>query len=126
MNIDNLTYGELKQIAAMFAGTPFPTPSPAETEHASPPVVVCTDKRAVVFGYCTNVSARPIVLSNARMCLYWSANVGGVFGLAETGPNKDCKISAVSPTVALEGVTAVFSVDPVAEKAWNAAKVQGR
>jgi len=127
MNIDNLTYGELKQIAAMFSGAnaPIPMPDP-QAEHVSAPVVVCTDKRAVVFGYCANVSARPIVLSNARMCLYWSANVGGVFGLAEAGPNKDCKISAVSPTVSLEGVTAVFSVDPVAEKAWNAAKVQGR
>lgn len=90
------------------------------------PVVVCTDKRAVVFGYTTDTAARPIVLTAARMCLYWSKNVGGVFGLAELGPNSECKISAVAPSVTLEGVTAVFSVCDAAEAAWTAAKVQGR
>ena len=54
------------------------------------------------------------------------ASIGGVFGLGEKGPTKDCKISAPLSTLTLEGVTAIFSVDPAAEKAWNAAKVQGR
>ncbi len=124
MNIDDLTYGELKFIAAMFGGA---TPSqPAPAPHDVIPVVVCTDKRGVVFGYCQNTGARPIKLERARMCLYWSSDVGGVFGLGEKGPTKDCKISATLPTITLEGVTAIFSVDPVAEKAWNAAKIQGR
>ena len=123
-NIDNLTYGELKAIAAMFVGT---TPQPAPNKaHDNIPIVVCTDKRGVVFGYCEDTSARPIVLTNARMCLYWSSDVGGVFGLGEKGPTKDCKISATLPQITLEGVTAIFSVDPVAEKAWIAVKVQGR
>ena len=90
------------------------------------PVIVTTEKRGVVFGYTANVNARPIVLAAARMCLYWSADVGGVFGLAEKGPTKDCKISAVVPSITLEGVTAIMSVDPAAEKAWKDAKVQGR
>ena len=126
MNIDNLTYGELKQIAAMFSSAiAQPIAEPAK-QHERIPVVVCTDKRGVVFGYCTDTSARPIKLENARMCLYWSADVGGVFGLGEKGPTKDCKISATLSSIVLEGVTAIFSVDPAAEKAWNAAKVQGR
>ena len=82
--------------------------------------------RGVVFGYCSNTDARPIVLTDARMCLYWSADVGGVFGLGEKGPTKDCKISATLSSITLEGVTAIFSVGVAAEKAWNAAKVQGR
>jgi hypothetical protein len=60
------------------------------------------------------------------MCLYWTADVGGVFGLAETGPTKDCKISAVVPAILLEGVTAIMSVDDKAVAAWASAKVQGR
>ena len=60
------------------------------------------------------------------MALYWSSDVGGVFGLGEKGPTKDCKISAVLPEIVLEGVTAIFTVDPVAEKAWTVVKVQGR
>jgi hypothetical protein len=123
MNINEMTYGDLKQIAAMFSGQSIDVP-PAG--HDAKPVVVCTDKRGVVFGYCRSVTARPIVLHNARMCLYWSADVGGVFGLGEKGPTKDCKISAPLSEISLEGVTAIFSVDPVAEMAWNAAKVQGR
>jgi len=126
MNIDDLTVGQAKELAALF-GRPAqavePTP-PSSTEAQY--VVVCTDKRGVVFGLTYDPTARPINLSEARMCLYWSADVGGVFGLAENGPTKDCKISAVVPTISLEGVTAIMSVDPKAEKAWKSAKVQGR
>lgn len=125
MNLDDLTIGEAKALVAMLGA--------GKTADAEPPpsaaaqyVVVCTDKRGVVFGMTYNPLARPILLSDARMCLYWSADVGGVFGLAENGPTKDCKISAVVPSIALEGVTAVMSVDPKAEKAWKSAKVQGR
>lgn len=125
MNIDDLTYGQLKQIAAMFTGQGV-TPVTHPKTHAAIPVIVCTDKRGVVFGYCTDTSARPITLTSARMALYWSSDVGGVFGLGEKGPTKDCKISAVLPEIVLEGVTAIFTVDPVAEKAWIVAKVQGR
>ena len=125
MNIDDLTYGQLKQIAAMFAGQDV-APVTQTKSHPAIPVIVCTDKRGVVFGYCTDTSARPITLTNARMALYWSSDVGGVFGLGEKGPTKDCKISAVLPEIVLEGVTAIFTVDPVAEKAWTTAKTQGR
>ena len=121
MNIDNLTYGELKSIAAMFAGK-----GDVQSRHSAIPVVVCTDKRAVVFGYCSDTTARPIKLSAARMCLYWSSDVGGVFGLADNGPTIDCKISATLPEITLEGVTAIMSVETNAEKAWVSAKVQGR
>ena len=92
----------------------------------STPVVVCTDKRGVVFGYSSNVNARPIILTNARMCLYWSSRVGGVFGLADVGPDSQSKISAVAPSIALEGVTAVFGMTKAAEAAWVAANTQGR
>ena len=127
MNIDNLTVAEVKQLAAMaqsFLGV-VPSPAPA-TEHAERPVVIWTDKRGVIFGYTSNVDARPIVLRNARMCLYWPASVGGVFGLCDIGPNKDSKISATLPSATFEGVTGVANVTPEAEKAWIGAKVQGR
>ena len=130
MDIDNLTLGQMRDIARIVAGIDggpaTDGPKTANTTHEPVPVVVCTDKRGVVFGYTDDVSARPINLTKARMCIYWSSDVGGVFGLGERGPSKDSKVSAVLPSVALEGVTAIFSVDPAAEKAWNGAKVQGR
>lgn len=121
MNIDELTIGDAKKLSALFGKC---AAEPAK--HDSIPVVVCTDKRGVVFGQTDNADARPIILTEARMCLYWSADVGGVFGLAENGPTKDCKISATVTRVTLEGVTAVFGADPKAATAWIAAPVQGR
>jgi hypothetical protein len=131
MDIDNLTLGQMREIAKIVQGIDGgakaePPVTTASATHDLIPVVVCTDKRGVVFGYCDNTSARPITLTQARMCLYWSTDVGGVFGLGERGPTKDCKISAVLPAITLEGVTAIFTVDPAAVKAWTSAKVQGR
>ena len=124
MNIDNMTYGELKAIAAMFAGK---SPAAEASQSSAPiPVVIWTDKRGVIFGYCKDTSARPIILENARMCLYWPSSVGGVFGLCDIGPNAESKISAALPSASFEGVTGVSTVTPEAEKAWLSAKVQGR
>jgi hypothetical protein len=128
MDFDKLTVAEVKQLAAMaanFLGSA-PTSAPSLAVHAERPVVVWTDRRGVIFGYTSNVDARPIVLRNARMCLYWPSSVGGVFGLCDIGPNEESKISAVLPSAIFEGVTGVADVTPDAEKAWVSAKVQGR
>lgn len=99
----------------------------SSTETTEPiPVVVCTDKRAVVFGYTTNPHADPIVLTGARMCLYWDKVTGGVFGLSENGPTTGCRISATSDRVTLTGITAVFDMTEKAVAAWSSAPVQGR
>ena len=121
MEIDSLTIGQARELCNMFNATTAPS-----VQEYPRNVVVCTDKRGVVFGATTDVTARPITLSNARMCLYWSADVGGVFGLAEKGPTKGCKISATLPSITLEGVTAIMGMDDIAVSAWRAAPVQGR
>ena len=93
------------------------------------PVIVCTDKRGVIFGYAKKDKPNKrgqIKLKNARMCLYWPASIGGVFGLGEIGPNDKTKVSAKLKKLHLEGVTAIFDVSPDAENAWKAAPVQGR
>ena len=96
------------------------------SDHDKIPVVVCTDKRAVVFGFTENKDADPILVTEARMCLYWSKATGGVFGLSEKGPDKDCKISATTNSVSPSGITAVFDVTEAAISAWQAAPIQGR
>ena len=125
MNIDDLTIGQAKELVAQFGATRNADPA-ATAQHERMYVIVCTDKRGVVFGDTLDVNARPITLINARMALYWSADVGGVFGLAEKGPTAGCKISATAPSISLEGVTAIFTVDKKAVKAWLDAPVQGR
>lgn len=125
MDINDLTIGQAKELAKHF-GRQIEEPSPTSGDQKTIAVIVCTDKRGVVFGYTQNVNARPITVTEARMALYWSADVGGVFGLAEKGPTSGCKISATAPSLTLEGVTAIFTVDAAAEKAWKSAKIQGR
>jgi len=127
MDFDKLTVAEVKSLAAMANAFLGNAPvAQISGKHLEKPVVVWTDKRGVIFGYTDNADARPIVLRNARMCLYWPSSVGGVFGLCDIGPNNDSKISATLPSATFEGVTGVAEVTDVAEKAWISAKVQGR
>lgn len=132
MSIDNLTIGEAKAIAAMFNAMPAaPVAHPVATTHEPRKVLVCTDKRGVVFGACDNVHADPLTLTNARMCLRWSSQIGGVFGLAEKGPldaseSGETTISAPVGSVTLAGITAVFALSDAAIVAWEAAPIAGR
>lgn len=117
-------------LAAVLNGGSTKTAAPSAPAEAFP-AVICTAKRAVVFGYITDAHADPMEVKNARMCLRWSTKVGGVFGLAEKGPfdaSKDGQttVSATVSSLTLKEITAVFSCDADAVKAWVAAPVAGR
>lgn len=87
----------------------------ATTERA---VMVTTAHRGVFFGYATDVDGETIALSRARLCVYWSSDVRGFMGLAATGPTAKCRIGPPADIV-LRNITAVLTVTPKAEKAWN-------
>lgn len=128
MDIDSLTIGQAKQLAAMVAGQ---APACKSTPIAPRKVIVCTDKRAVVFGTTTALSHEAMTLCGARMCLRWSSKVGGVFGLSDKGPfdaskGGDTTVSATTPSVTLTGITAVFEVTEEAIRAWESAPIAGR
>lgn len=86
------------------------------------PVVVTTEHRGVFFGMLdTNDEAAKVVsIKDAQMCVYWSADVQGVLGLAATGPSKSCKVTPKVPKITLQGVTSVMDATPEAAKAWQA------
>jgi len=126
MNIDDLTMGQVRELVTMFGNSTAMLPPRVTPTHRPRQVIVCTDKRGVIFGTTEDMSSRPIVLTDARMCLYWSADVGGVFGLADIGPTPGCRISAALPEISLEGVTAIMGMTDIAISAWRAAPVQGR
>lgn len=84
-------------------------------------VVICTDKRGVFFGYATDTTGDPIRLTRARMCIYWSADVRGVMGLAVTGPSAACKIGPAVTEIELRGVTCVIETTSDAVAAWERA-----
>jgi hypothetical protein len=115
--LDNLTIGEAKQLAAMFAGC-----NPVNITAAGPerPVLVTTEYRGVFFGYATDTGGDTIKLRSARNCIYWSKAVKGFIGLCVTGPDEDCRIGPAAD-IELRKITCVADVSPEAVKAWEAA-----
>jgi hypothetical protein len=84
------------------------------------PVVVTTAHRGVFFGYADDTNGETIALKDARLCVYWSADVRGFMGLAAGGPSKDCKVGPAA-SITLRNITAVMEVTPEAEAKWVAA-----
>jgi hypothetical protein len=91
-----------------------------ESKKKERPVIVTTEFRGVFFGYATDTDGDTIRLRSARNCIRWESSIGGFMGLAEKGPDKNCKIGARA-TIVLRKVTAVLEVAPKAVKAWEEA-----
>ena len=81
------------------------------------PVIVTTAHKGVFFGYATDIDGPQIALTQARLCVYWSADMQGFMGLASKGPSKDCRIGP-SADIVLRDITSVLSVTPEAEQKW--------
>lgn len=95
-------------------------PTTKTTRTTTRPVVVTTERRGVFFGNVEKIEPdNKIVLTDAQMCVYWSADVRGVLGLAATGPTKGCKITPAVPRLSLTGVTAIVDVTEAAVEAWK-------
>jgi hypothetical protein len=78
------------------------------------PLLVTTEHKGVFFGYGQPTTEKIITLHDARMCVYWSADVHGVVGLAAKGPTAGCKVGPACPSITLQGVTAVMECSPTA------------
>jgi hypothetical protein len=89
------------------------------TPKKSRPVIVCTKHRGVFYGHtAAPVGADPILLTGARMAIYWGTT-RGVMELAHTGPTDKSKISAPAD-IEVREITAVFEVTPEAASKWEA------
>jgi len=85
-------------------------------------VVVTTEFKGVFGGYLNgdqDPEAKVLTLTEAQMCVHWSADVGGMAGLAAGGPTRNCRVSPAVPKVTLQAVTGVFEATEAAEKAWK-------
>ena len=92
---------------------------PAKSQNR--PVVVTTLYQGVFYGLGPVSDAPTIRLINARMVVYWSANVKGVLGLASTGPLNGCKVGPIVPAIMLRDVTSVMECSEQAARAWESA-----
>ena len=90
------------------------------------PVVVTTAHKGVFFGYAEFdggwLDGKDVIrLERARMCVYWSAELKGVLGLASRGPSPQCKIGEPVPAITLGAVTSVMEVTDDAVTCWESA-----
>ena len=92
-------------------------PQQATTERY---VMVTTAHRGVFAGVLDgDGTGETVTLRQARMCVYWSAAMRGVLGLAAIGPDADCKIGPAVEALTLRNVTAVIDVTPAARERWE-------
>lgn len=87
-------------------------------------VIVCTSHRGVFFGYVPRdltPGSETIILSRARMCIYWSEDMKGIFGLASKGPSATCRIGEQVPEIELRNVTAILLCSTKAAEQWEKA-----
>ena len=84
------------------------------------PVLVTTEYRGVFFGHINpeDIGNTTLTLVDARMCIYWSADVKGFMGLASKGPTPTCRIGHPA-TITLHKITSVAAVTPDAAAEWR-------
>lgn len=83
------------------------------------PLVVTTAHRGVFFGYGKPTTEAIIRIEKARMCVYWSADVKSVLGLASNGPSNSCKVGPAVPAITLRDVTSIMECSEAATAKWE-------
>lgn len=109
MSIDNLTFSELKQIAAMFgAASPVSkTTNPVVGKYC---IARCYSA-GVHAGTVESVDGENVILRDSRRLWSWKANDGvALSGVAQHGLQKGCKVDVVNPLIYLTGVCELIPV----------------
>jgi hypothetical protein len=90
------------------------------SKKTKPRVVVTTSHRGVFFGTLEKRSGTEVVLSDARVCVFWSKTTRGFVGLAATGPLSGSRISPAAPRMEIVDITSVVHCSDEAVKCWEA------
>ena len=86
------------------------------------PVVVTTAHRGVFVGYHDSgelPESGHVVLSDARMVVYYDRSCRGVLGVGSRGVGSSSRVSPPVPMIALRGCTAMWRATPEAAAAWE-------
>jgi hypothetical protein len=112
MNIDNLTYGELKQIATLFSGftqtgqIDLSTKPSIHAEFIGKFCIARCSNAGVHAGEVLSVDGETVVLKNSRRLWKWKGKSGvALSGVAQHGLDlSDSKLDDVNPQILLYGV----------------------
>ena len=120
MNIDELTVGQARQLAAMFAGQPAPVaaPHPFIGKYC-----ICRCSAAGVHaGEVVAVSGDTVTLKNSRRLWQWQARDGlALSGVAQNGLAGG-KIDTLNPEIWLSGVCEIIPCSNAARESIQNAK----
>ncbi len=105
VNINDLTYGQLKEIAAMFSNQPATIAQSQQLDNkmiGKYVIVRCRDA-GVHAGYLESYNGRECVLTESRRMWYWKPADGQKYlsGMALVGAASDSKIAAPLPRIHL-------------------------
>ena len=106
MNIDNLTVGQARQLAAMFAGQPAPAAAP---HPFTGKYCICRCSAAGVHaGEVVSVNGDTVILRDSRRLWQWQARDGvALSGVAQNGLAGG-KIDTPNPEIWLSGVCEII------------------
>lgn len=123
MNIDQMTYGELRQIAALFNAV---QAAPAATQahpFVGKYVIARCYAAGVHSGTVVSVDGENVILKDSRRLWSWKAKDGvALSGVAQTGVQSGCKIDVVNPEIALTGVCELIPCSVVAKESIDGFK----
>lgn len=121
MNIDSLTFGELKQIAALFNATQ----QGASTAHpfVGQYVIARCYAAGVHAGEVVSIDGDNVILKDSRRLWSWKAVDGvALSGVAQHGIKAGSKLDVVNPTIYLSGVCELIPVAAGVKESINAYK----
>ena len=126
MNIDDLTYGELKKIAAMFGSKS--DAEPAFTPHIGKECVVRTYASGVHFGTVVAQSGRQVEIKDARRLWKWHAKSG--ISLSEVALDgidaSKSRICATVPSITITDALELIPASPSAASTIREAPVASK
>jgi len=120
ININEMTLGQLKEIAAMFN---LQTQNQAQTQHVfvGKYVIARCYSAGVHAGEVVSVDGESVILKNSRRLWSWKANDGvALSGVAQTGVKSgSCKIDVVNPEILLNGVCELITCSDISKTSIN-------
>jgi hypothetical protein len=122
MNINDLTIGQARELAAMFANTT-PAAAPAAAHWADErPVIVRSRDAGVLFGYLLGYEGSTVHLRDARQMWSWTAAEGGTLLDCATHGVEAGKVSTPAKRVTVLGACAIIDVSAKALTSLESAK----
>ena len=121
MNLDDMTYGQLKQIAQMM--------NQSQPQQSKPHpfigkyVIARCYSAGVHAGVVESVDGENVILTDSRRLWSWKAKDGvALSGVAQTGVQSGCKIDVVNPEIYLTGVCELIPCSSVAKESIDGFK----